>query len=74
MHQVTVSRSKTLKGVYEPCPYNPIMTQRDYDAQSCCGHGKPVETQNGEWYMVYLCNRLTFDGEYGILGRHVSTW
>ena len=78
MHQVTVSRSKTLKGVYEPCPYNPIMTQRDYDAPiTCCGHGKPVETQNGEWYMVYLCNRL-LDGEYGILGRETCldpvTW
>ena len=77
-HQITVSRSKTLKGVYEPCPYNPIMTQRDFDAPiTCCGHGKLVETQNGEWYVVYLCNRF-LDGEYGILGRETCldpvTW
>ena len=52
MHQVAVSRSETLKGVYEPCPYNPIMTQRDYDAPiTCCGHGKPVE--NSKPRMVY---------------------
>lgn len=77
-HQITVSRSKTLKGVYEPCPYNPIMTQRDSDAAiTCCGHGKPVQTQNGDWYIVYLCNRL-LDNEYGILGRETCldplTW
>lgn len=78
MHQITVSRSKTLKGVYEPCPYNPIMTQKDYDAAiTCCGHGKPVQTQNGDWYIVYLCNRL-LDGQWGMLGRETCldpiTW
>lgn len=77
-HQITVSRSKTLKGVYEPCPYNPIMTQKDTDAAiTCCGHGKPVQTQNGDWYIVYLCNRL-LDKKYGILGRETCldpmTW
>lgn len=78
MHQITVSRSKTFKGVYEPCPYNPIMTQKDYDAAiTCCGHGKPVQTQNGDWYIVYLCNRL-LDGQWGMLGRETCldpiTW
>lgn len=78
MHQITVSRSKTLKGVYEPCPYNPIMTQKDYDAAiTCCGHGKPVQTQDGDWYIVYLCNRL-LNGEWGMLGRETCldpiTW
>lgn len=77
-HQITVSRSKTLKGVYEPCPYNPIMTQRDLDAAiTCCGHGKPVQTQNGDWYIVYLANRL-LDSKWGILGRETCldplTW
>ncbi len=77
-HQITVSRSKTLKGVYEPCPYNPIMTQRDLDAAiTCCGHGKPVQTQDGDWYIVYLAYRL-FDAKWGILGRETCldpiTW
>lgn len=77
-HQITVSRSKTLKGVYEPCPYNPILTQRDYDAAiTCSGHGKLVETQNGDWYVVYLAYRL-LDSKWGILGRETCldpvTW
>ncbi len=77
-HKITVSRSKTLMGVYEPCPYNPIMTQTDRNAPiTCCGHGKPVETQNGEWYCVYLCNR-SLDGKYAMLGRETCldpvTW
>lgn len=78
LHCVTVSRSKTLMGVYEPCPYNPIMTQRDYAAPiTCCGHAKPVQTQDGDWYIVYLCNR-SLDGKYAMLGRETCldpmTW
>ena len=68
-HRITVSRSRTLFGRYEPCPYNPIMRQNDESAMiQRCGHGKPVETQNGEWYMVYLCGRK-LNGSWSILGR-----
>ena len=57
-HRITVSRSKELMGRYEPCPYNPIMRQNDEGAIiQRCGHGKPVQTQNGQWYIVYLCGR-----------------
>ena len=81
-HQITVSRSKTLKGRYEPCPYNPIMQQTDEDAMiQRCGHGKPVQTQNGQWYMVYLCGRKLIgkNGEpCSMLGRETAldpiTW
>lgn len=77
-HRITVSRSKSLKGIYEPCPYNPIMRQMDDQAAiQRCGHGKPVMTQNGQWYMVYLCGRM-IDGKYSILGRETAldpiTW
>lgn len=77
-HRVSVSRSKTLMGVYEPCPFNPIMRQMDERAGlQRCGHGKPVMTQNGQWYMVYLCGRL-LDGNYTVLGRETAldpiTW
>jgi len=77
-HRVTVARSKSLKGNYEPCPYNPIMRQNDAGAAiQRCGHGKPVQTQNGQWYMVYLCGRMISDG-YSILGRETAldpiTW
>ena len=78
LHQVTVSRATTLMGPYEPCPFNPIMTQKNTKAAiQRCGHGKAVSTQNGDWYMVYLCGRL-MDKEYSVLGRETSldpiTW
>lgn len=77
-HMVTVSRSRDLFGVYEPCPYNPIMRQKDPDALiQRCGHGDMVETSDGRWYMVYLCGRKIGDG-YSILGRETAldpvTW
>lgn len=77
-HRITVARSRELKGNYEPCPYNPIMRQMDEKAGiQRCGHGKPVCTQNGEWYMVYLCGRRIGEG-YSILGRETAldpiTW
>lgn len=75
-HRVTVSRSKSLMGNYEPCPYNPILIQKDPKGKiQRCGHGKPVQTQNGQWYMVYLCGR-GLEGEngecYSILGRETA--
>lgn len=77
-HRVSVARSRELMGNYEPCPYNPIMRQMDEKAAiQRCGHGKPVCTQNGDWYMVYLCGRRV-DGKYSILGRETAldpvTW
>lgn len=77
-HQISVARSRSLMGPYEDCPYNPIMTQKNREASlQCCGHGKPVMTQDGDWYMVYLCNRY-IEGIYGMLGRETSldpiTW
>lgn len=77
-HRITVARCRELMGNYEPCPYNPIMRQMDENAAiQRCGHGKPVCTQNGEWYMVYLCGRRV-NGSYSILGRETAldaiTW
>lgn len=77
-HRITVARSRELMGNYESCPYNPIMRQNDEGAAiQRCGHGKPVQTQNGEWYMVYLCGRMIGNG-YSMLGRETAldpiTW
>ena len=77
-HRVTVSRSKELFGEYTPCPYNPIMRQKDDTAAiQRCGHGDLVDTPDGRWYMVYLCGRMIGDG-YSILGRETAldpvTW
>lgn len=77
-HRITVARSRELMGVYESCPYNPILRQWDDKRLiQCSGHGMPVETQDGDWYMVYLCNRIGTSG-YAVLGRETSldpiTW
>ena len=77
-HRISVARSKSLMGVYESCPYNPILRQWDEKKLlQCCGHGMPVDTPAGDWYMVYLCNRIGVSG-YGILGRETGldpiTW
>lgn len=77
-HRITVARSRTLMGNYEPCPYNPIMRQTDEKAGlQRCGHGKPVCTEDGKWYMVYLCGRTIGKG-YTVLGRETAldpiTW
>ncbi len=71
-HRITVARSKELMGVYESCPYNPILRQWDDKRLiQCSGHGMPVDTPEGDWYMVYLCNRISTSG-YAILGRETS--
>ena len=77
-HRITAARSRDLFGIYEPCPYNPIMRQKDPQAGiQRCGHGKPVCTKDGRWYMVYLCAR-NLEGKYSILGRETAldpiTW
>lgn len=77
-HRISVGRSRELFGNYESCPYNPIMRQNDPLAPiQRAGHGKPVQTQNGDWYMVYLCGRM-IDGKYSMLGRETAldpiTW
>ncbi len=77
-HRISVARAKELFGVYEPCPFNPIMRQNDEkQAIQRCGHGKPVQTTSGEWYMVYLCGRQ-LHGKWSMLGRETAldkiTW
>ncbi len=77
-HRITVARSRSLFGVYEPCPFNPIMRQNNPKAGiQRCGHGKPVKTPNGEWFIPYLCGRQV-EGKYSLLGRETAldriTW
>lgn len=77
-HRETVSRSRTLHGVYTPSPYNPVIRQWDERALiQRCGHAKPVSTPDGRWYFVYLCGR-SLDGKWTMLGRETAldpfTW
>lgn len=77
-HCVTVARSRTLRGPYESCPHNPILTQTDRSAPlQRTGHGQLVETAAGDWWMVYLCGRPN-RGPFTTLGRETAldpvTW
>ncbi len=77
-HRETVSRSRTLHGVYTPSPYNPVIRQWDERALiQRCGHAKPVSTPDGRWYFVYLCGRA-LNGQWTMLGRETAldpfTW
>jgi xylan 1,4-beta-xylosidase len=58
-HAITFARSKTLLGEYEIHPENPIISAREFPDNPLqkAGHGDLVETQNGDWYVVFLVGR-----------------
>jgi xylan 1,4-beta-xylosidase len=71
-HCCTLARSRTVNGVYEACPYNPIMTSdfsKDCPFQRA-GHGMLVETADQQWLMAHLCSRPL--DRFSILGRETS--
>ncbi len=71
-HGINVGRSKSLFGSYEPSPYNPVMRQLDPEAPiQRSGHGKLVQTQNGDWWITYLCGRRNC-GNYTTIGRETA--
>lgn len=71
-HCVTVARSPNLRGPYEACPHNPILTQSDPRAPiQRAGHGQLVQTPAGDWWMVYLCGRPN-EGPFTTLGRETA--
>lgn len=77
-HRVSVARSRELYGPYESSPHNPVLTQTDPQARiQRAGHGKLVQTPEGDWWMVYLCGRPN-EGNFTTLGRETSldpvTW
>lgn len=58
-HSEVVFRSKNVLGPYEVFDKNPILTQRHLSMErsnqiTTTGHADFVETQNGEWWAVYL--------------------
>lgn len=68
-HGINVARSRNLYGPYEESPYNPVIRQKDPSAPlQRAGHGKLVQTQNGDWWMYYLLGRPN-EGNYTTIGR-----
>lgn len=61
-HSEVILRSKAVTGPYVPYEENPILTQRHLPADrknpvSATGHADLVETQNGEWWAIFLATR-----------------
>jgi alpha-N-arabinofuranosidase len=58
-HSVTIARSRSPWGPFEPCPHNPILTHRDrwgHEIQ-CTGHGDIFQDIKGKWWIVFLAIR-----------------
>jgi alpha-N-arabinofuranosidase len=58
-HSEVIFKSDTLRGPYVPGPNNPMITAQDLPANrpdpvTCTGHADMVQTQNGDWYAVFL--------------------
>lgn len=61
-HSEVIFRSKDPWGPYTAAQYNPILTQRDLPENrdfkiTNAGHADMVETQEGEWWAVFLACR-----------------
>jgi len=75
-HSEVIFRSKNIDGPYESYKNNPILTQRNLNPErqnpiTSTGHADLVQTQNGEWWAVFLGCRPyePFDKGYYNLGR-----
>ncbi len=58
-HMVNYARSESMWGPFEPCPGNPVLTNRNlggYQLQGA-GHGDVIEDKNGNWWFAHLAFR-----------------
>lgn len=55
-HSLTVARSESPWGPFEPCPNNPVLTHRDRPDHpfQAIGHADLVDTPDGAWFAVLL--------------------
>ena len=72
-HSEVVFRADAVTGPYAPAPVNPILTQRDLDPKrahpvTSAGHADFVQTQNGQWWAVFLATR-PYPGNFYNIGR-----
>lgn len=71
-HMETIARSDNPWGPFVSCPYNPILTHRNENAQNNpiqgTGHADLVQAGDGSWWMVFLGFRNS-QGQFHHLGR-----
>ncbi|KXJ95059.1 putative xylosidase/arabinosidase [Microdochium bolleyi] len=68
-HMVTMARSREMRGLYESCPANPVLTARGTDEYiQYTGHCDAFEGDNGQWWGTCLGVRKDKDGRH-TMGR-----
>jgi alpha-N-arabinofuranosidase len=67
---VSLARSKSPFGEFEPCPNNPILTHRNEmdNPIAGTGHADLVQAYDGSWWMVFLAYRQS-ESYFHHLGR-----
>ncbi len=70
-HMITIAKSDSPWGPFEPNPDNPVLTHKDKEGNQfrALGHGDLVETPDG-WWIVFLGIRPQ-GGHYNHLGREM---
>ena len=70
---ITVFRSRSPWGPFEPGPDNPVLTARDEarPVLTGTGHGDLFEDDYGNWWIVFLCYRIS-TVKYHHLGRETA--
>lgn len=73
-HCVSLARSTSLFGPYEVHPNNPLLTSKESPSNYLqkTGHADLVETQHGDWYMVFLTSRPLSEQGRCITGRETA--
>jgi xylan 1,4-beta-xylosidase len=57
-HSVSIARSRSPRGPFEPAPVNPILSHRSTDRPiQSTGHADLVQARDGTWWMVLLGTR-----------------
>lgn len=75
-HSQVILRSLKVDGPYIPYEKNPILTQRNLDPKrefpiTCAGHADFIQTDNGDWWSIFLGCRpyKPFEENYYNTGR-----
>jgi len=69
-HAVSIWKSETPMGPWEFNPANPVLTHHGYEGTgiNCTGHADFFETEQGDWYTVFLGVRST-ENNFNVMGR-----
>jgi alpha-N-arabinofuranosidase len=70
-HMAAIGRSDSPWGPFEPCPHNPILTQRHitFSPIRDTGHAELLEDAQGRWWLFFLGTRNWTYSSFAHLGR-----